>query len=463
MAEWAEWYYQNYAFGLSRSTWRGHMEVACNLGEWVERPVRGFFQKWDSESHFAGWWKFLDGPQGEAAGKAEIAKIIEESLNAVPTGPRARVFWRISRLDWTWRAIMTTDGCHRMVVSGPLFTLNEAVKWWARDIWHASWNEKTDLTLSLHEKRMQWNEEPDSDPWPEPVWVGPGMEFRADGTPDRILRRAGELKPLKGATIRYRYYGKRGLFYEGPSVCGNTRVLPYGKVQEFGYEGDWATLEDAVAAAPEGLGAWLEIWAEDGRSYSCGASRDLGHALRNLLGWRKKDIEARLGDWLDGRRQPFKGRDIRGSDGWILTAYREPSLAPRYDEEKHKLFVMRNMKATEFDPVVVAEIPLTEKVTDKEYYRKLRVLSQIALMTHDLGLRRTVRPTGVGDVRDILAELGDPQTSYVSPLWQDKRVIPVEFPGGLTVRICECLEREEARDALTAAAARATWKFEHDE
>ena len=103
-------------------------------------------------------------------------------------------------------------------------------------------------------------------------------------------------------------------------------------------------------------------------------------------------------------------------------------------------------------PVTVAEIPLTDKVTDKEYYSKLRVLSQIALVTYHQNLYHTERPSGVGDVRDILAELGDPQTSHVSPLWEDKQVTPVEFPGGLTVRICECLEREKARDALTAAA-----------
>lgn len=455
MAEWAEWYYQNYAFGLSRSAWRGHMEVACNLGEWVERPVRGFFQYWDMEDRFAGYWKFLDGPKGEAAGKAEIAKIIEESLNTVPTGPRARVFWRISRLDWTWRAIVIADGCHRMVVSGPLITLNEAVKWWARDLWRASWNEKTDLTLSLREKRMQWNEDEESDPWPEPVWIGPGMEFRADETPDKILRRAGELKPMKGATIRYRYYGKRGLVYEGLSTCGNTRVLPYEKVQEFGYEGDWATLEDAVAAAPEGLGAWLEIWADDSRSYSCGASRNLNYALRNLLGWREKDIEAHLADWLDGRRQPFKGRDICGPGGWTLTASERPGLPPMYDEEKHRLYVVRGMRSSKHpgsDPVTVAEIPLTDKVTDKEYYQKLKTISQVALMTYDQDFYHTDRPTGVGDVRDILTELDDPQTNRVSYLWQDRRVTPVEFPGGLTVRICECLEREKARDALTAAA-----------
>lgn len=453
MAEWAEWYYQNYAFGLSRSVWRGHMEVACNLGEWVERPVRGFFQYWDMEDRFAGYWKFLDGPKGEAAGKAEIAKIIEESLNMVPMGPRAKIFWRISRLDWTWRAIVVADGCHKMTVSGPLFTLKDAVWAWAQWFWRASWNTQTNLTLSLHEMWTQWNCEKDSKPWPKPVWVGPGIEFRADETPDKFLCPDVGLKPMKGATIRYHRYGYlKGLQYEGPSTCGNIRVLPYEKVQEFGYEGDWATLEKAVAAAPEGGGAWLEVWAEDGRSYGCGASRDLGYALRNLLGWREKDIEARLGDWLDGRRQPFKGRDIRGSDGWILTAYRELSLAPRYDEQKHGMFVMRNMKATESDPVVVAEIPLTEKVTDKEYYRKLRVLSQIALMTHDLGLRRAVRPTGVGDVEDTLAELGDPQTSRVSRLWKDPRVTQIEFTGGLTVRICECLEREKARDALTACA-----------
>lgn len=455
MAEWAEWYYQNYAFGLSRSAWRGHMEVACNLGEWVERPVRGFFQYWDMEDRFAGYWTFLDGPKGESAGKAEIAKIIEESLNTVPMGPRARIFWRISRLDWTWRAVVVADGCHRMVVSGPLFTLNEAVKWWARALWRASWNEKTNLTLSLREKRMQWNEDEKSDPWPEPVWIGPGMEFRADETPDKILRRAGELKPLKGATIRYRYYGDRGLRYEGPSTCGNTRVLPYEKVQEFGYEGDWAALEDAVAVAPEGGGAWLEIWASDRRSYSCGASRDLGYALRNLLGWREKDIEARLGDWFDGRRRPFEGRDICGPDGRELVAYRDLGLAPVYDREKHRLRVVRGVgspNGSDGGPVTVAEIPLTDKVTDKEYYSKLRVLSQIALVTYHQNLYHTERPSGVGDVRDILAELGDPQTSHVSPLWKDKRVTPVEFPGGLTVRICECLEREKARDMLTAAA-----------